>query len=143
MLRTTLSTLVGLSTALAVWNSVRLWELGIALTVGTARPYLTVCASILVAIGGIAALRNRTWGLLVLVMATGSFAGVWAFGIAPLAYVGVTVLGWVALALAAVSLKPRHGAALGVATVGVTLLAAGAAAFAGPGLALLRVLVGG
>ena len=137
LFRATLLVLLAASTARGAWVALRLWEHDVPLAFSAARPYLTVAASLLVAVGSLAALRNRTWGLLVLTAASGSFACVAAIGIAPLPYAIVALLGGLALGLAAAPIGSRHGAALGAATVGAALVAAAASALAGPGIAWL------
>ena len=74
LFRATLLVLLAASTARGAWVALRLWEHDVPLSFSAARPYLTVAASLLVAVGSLAALRNRTWGLLVLTAASGSVA---------------------------------------------------------------------
>ena len=100
------------------------------------RRWCTVAASTIVVIGAVAALRNRTWGLLLLVLSSVSFAGAWVFDIAPAWFVSMTVGGFAALCLAAAPLVRRDTLAFVVVTGLVLALGTCAAALAGPGFEL-------
>ena len=104
------------------------------------RPWCTVLASSAVATGAGAALRGRTWGLLLLLLSSVSFAGAAALGIAPPYFVAMTAVGSSALALAALPLARRDPLAF-VAAVGLCVVfGAAMAALAGPGLEALGAI---
>ena len=132
LLRATLLGLVLLGLCLAGRTLYALWELDFPSV--WVRAYCTIAASLTLAVGGIAALRNRTWGLLLLVVAAMSFAGAWAFGIAPFGYLTAAAGGLTALALAAKPLWHRDRAAFCAAVGLVVALGVATAALAGPGL---------
>jgi len=89
-----------------------------------------------VVVGGMAPIRNRTWGLLLLLLASASFAAACGFGIAPPPFGLMTLGGFAILGLAAPPLARRDAAALGTAVTVAVALGVAAAAAAGPGLDL-------
>lgn len=136
LLNASLLALIAFAIGVLVRALLRLHDLGWTTYV---RPWCTVVACGLIVGGGVAALRNRTWGLLLLLLSSVSFAAALAFGIAPPFYALVTAAGALALALAVPPLLVRDRAAtytvVGLA-VGLGVLAA---ALAGPGLDRVRM----
>lgn len=102
------------------------------------RPSCTLAASTALLVGSIAALRNRTWGLLLVLVATVAFGGAWAFGIGPAWFGAWTGLGALALGLAAPPLARRDPWVFGLAVALCLALGASAAGVAGPGLEAAR-----
>ena len=138
LLNLSLLALVTFALGLAGYTLARMHELG---GLAYVRPWCTVLACSVVAVGGVAALRNRTWGLLLLLLSSASFAAAWAFGIAPPFFGLMTLGGFAALGLAAPPLARRDPTAL-LALVFVTVtLGVAAAALAGPGLELAEALM--
>jgi hypothetical protein len=138
LLRLVLATLacVALAVALRTGSGLRdfvsAWPLALAL-----RPLCTMAASLVIAVGAIAGLRGRTWGVLVSVVGSIAFAGAFAFGIAPPWFLAVAVLGLCLLALVAAPLWRRDRLAFTGAVALAIGLGVAAAALAGPGVALV------
>lgn len=102
------------------------------------RPYLTVVGSSVLLAGSVGALRGRTWGLLLLVLAATTFGGVTVLGVAPWWYALVAAGGLTALALTAAPLYRRDPLAFLALAALVLLVGAGAALVSGPGVDLLH-----
>jgi hypothetical protein len=102
------------------------------------RPWATVLASSALLAGALAALRGRTWGVLLVAAAATSFAGAHACGIAPAWFVAVAAIGWLAVATTLRPLLRLDATALVVAVLVTLTLGTAAALLAGPGLVLLR-----
>lgn len=89
--------------------------------------WFTVVASSLMILGALAALRNRTWGVMLTFATAATFAIAWFVGIAPLWFLGVGVVGAVPFLLTrdALSRFDRQAAKLlAVGAVGAGGLAA-------------------
>jgi AcrR family transcriptional regulator len=105
------------------------------------RPLCTVLATTGLLVGAIAAVRGRTWGILLATAASTAFVGAFVAGIAPLWFVGVAAPG----ALAAAVSAPRLWRAdrVGAATLIAASIAAGvlAALLAGPALPVIAAWI--
>lgn len=102
------------------------------------RPYLTVIGSAVLLTGSVGALRGRTWGLMLLVLAATAFGGVTLLGVAPWWYALIAAGGVTALGLTAAPLYRRDPLAFLALAAFVLLLGVGAALVSGPGVELLH-----
>ena len=135
-LRAVLLALVAASAAIGTLALMRLEAFGWPSLIY--RPYLTVIGSGVLLTGSIGALRGRTWGLLLLVVATTAFGGVTLLGVAPWWYALVAAGGVAALGLTAAPLYRRDPLAFVALAAFVLLLGVGAALVSGPGVDLLH-----
>ena len=104
--------LVGLAALFGGGNAVALLATGS----WALRPWMTVAAALVLAIGSLGAASNRTWGVLTLLVSATAFGGVWIAGIAPAVFLLVPALASVVLGTAATSLVQRYPREFWVAT---------------------------